>query len=62
MQLISMTIYLHDNGSATSLYMALKEKTEKHQRDFCSTGQLCNWLIMDGERKITKVPVTITRP
>jgi len=62
MQLISMTIYLHDTGSDTSLYMALNEKTEKHQREFCCTGQLCNWLIMDGEGKITEVPVTITGP
>ena len=42
--------------------MALKGKTEKPQREFCCTGQLCNWLIMDGERKITEVSVTITGP
>jgi len=60
MQLINMTIYLHDNDSNTKLYMALKGKSEEHQREFWRTGQLCNWLIIDGDRKITKVPVTIT--
>ena len=66
-----MTIYWHDTGSDTLIYMALKEKTEKQQREFCCTEQLpchfkekqlCNWLILDGEWKITKVPVTIIGP
>ena len=51
--------------------MALKDTIKQHQREFYCTGQLpcyftekqlCSWLIMDGERKITKVPVTIIGP
>jgi hypothetical protein len=71
MWLISMTIYLHDNASDTSIYMALKEMFKQHQREFNCTGelpchftekQLCNWHILDGESKITKMPVTMTGP
>ena len=66
-----MTIYLHDTGSHTSIYVPLKENIEKHQREFYCTGQLpchfrekqlCNWFILHGERKITKVPVAIICP